>query len=185
MDREMGYGICVDSTGLYVTGWTWGIFPGQNNSGREDVFVTKLSTQEATQGLYIYSAKFLCGKADSVNFGVEPADYATAINIHNFHHETVVLKKKVVIANREGEPMGIVSPYTANVTLGASMAIEVDCVDICGLLNLSCGPFRKGFIVIESTKPLNIVAVYTAKTGPWCWGGMSIDVEPISPVVSP
>ena len=183
---DYAQGVAIDSTGIYVVGHTGGVLPYQSYIGGGDAFIMKLGTvQEASQGLYIYSVKFLCGKAGSVNVGVEPADYATAINIHNFLDETVVLRKKVVIANREGEPMGMVSPYTDNVTLGSNMAIEVDCVDICGLLGLPCGPFRKGFVVIESTKPLNIVAVYTAKTRCWCWGGMSIDVEPISPVVSP
>jgi hypothetical protein len=185
-NNDRTYGVATDASGIYIAGYTEGALLGQSNAGSYDAFIIKLSTvQEAPQGLYIYSVKFLCGKVGSVNVGVEPADYATAINIHNFHDETVILRKKVVIANREGEPMGMVSPYTDNVTLGPNMAIEVDCVDICGLLGLPCGPFRKGFVVIESNKPLNIVAVYTAKTRYWCWGGMSIDVEPISPVVSP
>jgi hypothetical protein len=139
---------------------------------------------------FTYSIKFLCGRG-SESFGVEPAYYATAINIHNFLNEEVYLKKKAVIAHREGEPMGVVSPY-AELDLEPNTAIEVDCVDIYGLLDLpyykyflwwKCPTklFVKGFVVIESSQPLNIEAVYTAKT---C-GGFSIDVEHISPVVSP
>jgi hypothetical protein len=141
---------------------------------------------------YVYSVKFLCGEG-SESFGVEPANYATAINIHNFLDEEVVLQKQAVIANREGEPMGRVS-NTYNLTLVPGMAVEVDCVDIYGLLGLSyykhflwwkypcpAQSFIKGFVVIESEKPLNIEAVYTAKT---CWG-LSLDVKHISPVVSP
>jgi hypothetical protein len=144
---------------------------------------------------FVYSIKFICGRG-SESLGVQSANYATAINIHNFHDEEVVLQKKAVIAHREDEPAGMVS-RTNRVTLGPNMAIEVDCVDIYGLLDLpyyrhflwwKCPTrlFIKGFVVIESTQPLNIEAVYTAKMGwGWCRGGLSIDVEQISPVVSP
>jgi hypothetical protein len=143
-----------------------------------------------TESKFIYSIKFLCGRG-SESFGVKPANYATAINIHNFHDETVTLKKKVVIAHREGEPPGEVTPYTDNVSLGSNIAIEVDCVDICELLGEEdpatgrCMRFLKGFVVIESSQPLNIVAVYTSSTGGWFGGGFSMDIEYISPVVSP
>jgi hypothetical protein len=138
-----------------------------------------------SEELFVYSIKFLCGNG-SEEFGVKPANYATAINIHNVHDEAVTLKKKVVVAHREGEPVGEISPY-AELSLDPGTAVEVDCADICNLLGIPFPPptFIKGFVTIESPQPLNIVAVYTAKSSWWCWSGMSIDVEQISPVVSP
>jgi hypothetical protein len=37
--------ICMDSTGLYVTGFTWGILPGQTRAGASDGFVRKFDTE--------------------------------------------------------------------------------------------------------------------------------------------
>jgi hypothetical protein len=135
---------------------------------------------------FIYSIKFLCGKGTD-SFGVKPANYATAINIHNFLDEEVLLRKKVVIAHREDEPVGIVTEYF-ELSLGPNKAVEVDCIDIYGLLGGVTSAFIKGFVVIESSKPLNIVAVYTVESRPWWywwWREVNIDVEQISPVVSP
>ena len=132
---------------------------------------------------YIYSVKFLCGKVKSVEVGVELASYATAINIHNLLDEEVMLLKKAVIANREDEPFGIISEYR-KLILKPGTAVEVDCVDICSLLGVKFPPsqFIKGFVVIESDTPLNVVAVYTTRS--W-WGKVSIDIEQISPVALP
>jgi hypothetical protein len=136
---------------------------------------------------FVYSIKFLCGKGTD-SFGVKPANYATAINIHNFLDEEVLLGKKVVIAHREDEPVGMVTEYF-ELSLGPNKAVEVDCIDIYGLLGGVTSAFTKGFVVIESSQPLNIVAVYTVESRHWWywWGGreVSIDVEQISPVVSP
>jgi hypothetical protein len=128
---------------------------------------------------FIYSAKFLCGDAVSDNVGVEPASYATAINIHNFLDEEVFLKKRALIANRESDNVGTVSQYIV-LPMEPNTAVEIDSVDICTLLGMLFPPpkFIKGFIEIRSPKPLNVIAVYTAKTS----GGLSLDVEHISPL---
>jgi len=39
--RDLAWGITVDSTGVYVVGWTEGALPGQTNSGESDAFVRK------------------------------------------------------------------------------------------------------------------------------------------------
>lgn len=145
--------------------------------------------------LIVYSAKFLCGPAFGGE-GVQPGSYSTAINIHNPHNYTVYLFKKAVIARREDEPRGNISDFR-KVSLGPDEAIEVDCVDISSFF----GPqevslqapsttlttaaavtpmnrvvrFIKGFVVIYSTAPLDVVGVYSASTP----NGFSLDVEHI------
>ena len=151
--------------------------------------------------LIVYSAKFLCGPALGKE-GVQPGSYSTAINIHNPNNGTVYLYKKAVIAKREDEPRGKISDFH-RVILQADEAIEVDCIDIISLLGheqeveltapsqqtqtilqtTAVSPvsslirFIKGFVVIYSTAPLDVVAVYTASTSV----GFGLDVEYLSP----
>jgi len=168
--------------------------------------------------LIVYSAKFLCGPAFGGE-GVQRGSYSTAVNVHNPHNGSVVLYKKVVIANREDDPRGKISPFR-RVKLGPDEAIEIDDIDIVDLLGFQQDPtrltapsleletglslpsqeeetglttasldtsairpvsslirFLKGFVVIYSTAPLDVVAVYTASTPV----GFSIDVEYLSP----
>ncbi len=137
------------------------------------------------KGLYIYSVKFLLGEAKSESEGVKPANYATAVNIHNFLDESVTVKKKAVIAVPQGQP-GIVSAYE-EFKMGPNWAVEVDGADISNLLGLPFPPqsFVKGFVVIESPKPLNVVAVYTSSTSGVFSRGFSMDIEYISPALLP
>jgi len=151
--------------------------------------------------LIVYSAKFLCGPALGKE-GVQPGSYSTAINIHNPNNGTVTLYKKAVIAKREDEPRGKISDFH-RVILQADEAIEVDCIDIISLLGpeqeveltapsqqtqtilqtTAVSPvsslirFIKGFVIIYSTAPLDVVAVYTASTSV----GFGLDVEYLSP----
>jgi hypothetical protein len=164
--------------------------------------------------LIVYSAKFLCGPAFGKE-GVQRGSYSTAINVHNPHNGSVILHKKAVIANREDDPRGKISPFR-RVKLGPDEAIEIDCIDIVDLLGSQRTPTRltapsleiatpaqdvepgstgatldasaitpvtsligfiKGFVVIYSTAPLDVVAVYTASTPV----GFSLDVEYLSP----
>jgi len=153
------------------------------------------------ENLIVYSAKFLCGPALGKE-GVQPGSYSTAINIHNPNNGTVTLYKKAVIAKREDEPRGKISDFH-RVTLQADEAIEVDSIDIISLLvpeqeveltapsqqtttilqTTAVSPvsslirFIKGFVVIYSTAPLDVVAVYTASTSV----GFGLDVEYLSP----
>ena len=42
--HNLPQGVAVDTTGVYVAGWTNGVLPGQTSSGREDAFVRKYDT---------------------------------------------------------------------------------------------------------------------------------------------
>ncbi len=39
---DVGIGISVDDSGVYVVGWTFGTLPGQTSSGGIDTYVAKL-----------------------------------------------------------------------------------------------------------------------------------------------
>ena len=98
---------------------------------------------------------------------VLPGVYQTAVNIHNPNARPVRLRKK--LAARSGQ----ISPFVEG-QLKPDEATSVDCSQV-----QSFGiPFIhgfEGFLVIESTLSLDVVAVYTAGSR----GGevASIDVE--------
>jgi hypothetical protein len=153
--------------------------------------------------LIVYSAKFLCGPSFGRQ-GVQRGSYSTAINVHNPNDAAIYLYKKAVVALREDEDRGTISKFR-RVKLEPDEAIDIDCVDIWRLLyptrdeealrsaaslstdNISqlsaLTPvssmirFITGFVVIYSTAPLDVVAVYSASTPV----GFSLDVEYLSP----
>jgi hypothetical protein len=112
-----------------------------------------------------YAAKFDCGKAGDDD-GVRGTVYATSINIHNRNGvvggEPVTLEKRVIVANREGEPRGEISATKVD-TLDLSQALRVDCGVISRLLS-NPPPHVEGFIEIEASSTLDVVGIYTART---------------------
>ena len=165
-----------------------------------------LSRPPDMERLIVYSAKFLCGPAFGKE-GVQRGSYSTAINIHNPHNGTVYLYKKAVIANREDEPRGKISAfrkvklgpdeaieidcvdidsllgYQQDVTRLSALSRETETGLTAPSLQTtirsvgSLVRFIKGFVVVYSTAPLDVVAVYTASTTV----GFSLDVEYLSP----
>lgn len=137
----------------------------------------------------VYAVKFVCGY--QVPSDVEPpheppvksGNYATAINVQNFHEKAAVtFQGRAVVAN-PGAP-GIIGPLVA-VTLKPFEAIEIDCTQIVNHLPFPPPPpprpaFIKGFVDIISPAILSVVAVYTAEQrgGP---APVSIDVVPQQP----
>ena len=141
----------------------------------------------------VYSVKFVCGLQASLDPKlslpaeppVKPGNYATAVNIHNFHTFDVRICKRAVIAPPEH---CVDNPATADncppnivgtprvVTLPAEHALEVDCSDIVSLLTPSSGGttqlpgFIKGFVEVTvlpgqplpAANPISVTGVYTA-----------------------
>jgi hypothetical protein len=164
--------------------------------------VAGLSTPCRAQNLApgsVYSVKFVCGlNSTPVDTGslpseppVKPGNYATAINIHNFHTVNVGICKKAVLAPPEkclssptpsGCFPGIIGK-PVSVGLAPDQAFEIDCNDIVGLLTPSLPkgttlpPFIKGFVEIgvapepgifipgatSNSLSLSVTAVYTAQ----------------------
>ena len=120
---------------------------------------------------YQYAAKFLCTAhipgTSQTTMGVLDGVYQTAVNIHNPNSQAARLRRK--LAGRNGE----ITPF-ADGQLKPDEATSVDCSQV-----QSFGvPFIhgfEGFLVIESTVSLDVVAVYTA--GPRGGEVASIDVE--------
>ena len=155
---------------------------------------------QAPVPIFVYSVVFLCGTLagpDEALPGkegpVKPANYATAINVHNFLAEPVGFTKKAVITNPQGQQRGRISPKQED-RLKADEALEIDCPDIVKLLAgvASDLKFIKGFVVVESKTELDVVAISTARSvrpaGTAASGigfGFGIDVNYISPKRKP
>ena len=103
---------------------------------------------------YEYAVKVMCGglaaRADAPLAG---GRYYTAVNVHNPGNRDD-LRRKVAVANR-GEA-GRVSNFEM-MRLGPDEALEID----CALITRQAGTdWVQGFLVIQSTRELDIVAVY-------------------------
>ena len=131
-------------------------------------------TCETSAPHFVYSVKFLCGLQTLAGSPpneppVKPGNYATAVNIHNFHAQSeAVFAKKAVQALPQHSP---VRGKIGNLCLEAlppNGAMEVDCTDIVKLLGFPAGtappPFIKGFVEVVSPVELSVVGVYTSQT---------------------
>jgi hypothetical protein len=151
----------------------------------------------------VYSVKFVCGvQSADPNLHlpseppVKPGNYATAVNIHNFHQDQkALIVKRAVIANPENKPPGQISS-SRQFVLGPGQAFEIDCSDIVtlfGTLPAPLPPFIKGFVELRGLPPnpfptLSVTAVYTAQatTVAGAQGGpVSIEVVPVQPFAGP
>ena len=149
----------------------------------------------------VYSIKFICG-VQSANPNlhapseppVKPGNYATAINVHNYHlDQTAAITKTAVIANPEDAPsLGQITAHPRSISLPPGRAFEIDCSDIVTLFGTQTAPlppFIKGFVELRGSFPLlSVTAVYTAQqttasTAPS--GPVSIEVVPMQPFPGP
>ena len=118
----------------------------------------KATARLMTRYRFQYAAKFLCtanipGTSQTTS-ALLPGAYQTAVNIHNPQRRTVELRKKLAAAS--GEISGFI-----NQKLEPDAATRVDCGGIPDFgLHLIHG--FEGFLIIESTHNLDVVAVYTA-----------------------
>ena len=127
-----------------------------------------------------YAAKFVCGLNPGAIQRILPGDYATAVNIHNPSNKSVVLRKTIALTfPPEEQAPGAVSDSIED-ELGPNQALEVDCGEIPSEFFFAVPPaeppYVKGFLVITSTRRLDVTAVYTAGTAGQV---ASIDVEHI------
>jgi hypothetical protein len=135
---------------------------------------------------FVYSAKFVCGSppvpvpnpGGLIPMGpVVPADYRTAINIHNPQNIPVNFTKKVVLALSEFEKP---RPPSEKIPFGLNpdYAFEIDCQDIYKIGQFGNMPFAKGFVVITTPLELDMVGVYTSISST---NDITLDVETITP----
>lgn len=119
-----------------------------------------------------YAVKFICTSnipgTSQTTAALLPGTYMTAVNIHNPHDREVKMQKKLA------SPVQI-SDYIPG-SLKPDGVERVVCDQIQDFKIQSIHGFE-GFLVIESTHSLDVVAVYTAgKTG---GNVVSIDVKAI------
>jgi hypothetical protein len=134
--------------------------------------MAKATASSRTRYPFQYAAKFICtanipGTSQTTD-ALLPGVYQTAVNVHNPQTKKIRLRKKIA------SPLGI-SKYFDD-------GLEPD-----GVMRITCSQIRdfgitfihgfEGFLVIESTHSLDVIAVYTA-------GGRqeqvsSIDVEQV------
>jgi hypothetical protein len=134
---------------------------------------------------YVYSVKYVCGLQiiPSTQFRppteppVKPGNYATSINIHNYHTiETSILTKAVVAGGQIGKLAGR--------GLLPNQALNVGCGQIVAMIppTTPLPLFIEGFVEIVSPVQLSVAAVYTSQTcinpGAKCsmLGELSLDV---------
>ena len=110
---------------------------------------------------YEYPVKFVCGPINAPlnDAPVAPGRYFTAINLHNPDlKEETVLWYKLAVALPDLQPGQITKFVRA--ALAADAAVELDCPTIRRRL-ADEELFHKGYAVVLSDKPLDVVAVYT------------------------
>jgi hypothetical protein len=107
---------------------------------------------------YRYSVKFVCGKCEGKILA--RGHYFTAINVHNPSRRPTKVHKIVSTALPAATPGHVVDAGTSE--LGPFESFEIDCPDIHGYARLMPGCLAKGFVVLTSRTPLEVVAVYTA-----------------------
>ena len=120
---------------------------------------------------YQYAVKFLCTAnipgTSQTTTALLPGAYQTAVNIHNPNPQVARLRKKLAV--RSGQISAFVDGQ-----LKSDEATSVDCSQVQNFGITFIHGFE-GFLVIESTLSLDVVAVYTA--GPRGGEVASIDVE--------
>jgi len=119
-----------------------------------------------------YAAKFLCtanipGTSQTTG-SLLPGVYQTVVNIHNPNNVVVGYRKKIAVPGLEP------SKFRED-RLKPDFATKVDCEEVTQGFGIRFIHGAEGFLVIESTHSLDVVAVYTA--GPRNGEVSSMDVE--------
>ncbi len=118
--------------------------------------------------IFEYASKIICGpQMDPKNMRLARGFYATAINIHNPNPKGVAFFKKLALTFPPGEQRpGQIIPIGKD-KLRHDEALETDCMDIHQKIFPDGFPspgYIKGFVVIQSREPLDVIAVYTMAT---------------------
>ena len=114
-----------------------------------------------------YAAKIVCGQSDGAN--VVRQVYATTINVHDPNRDPksiVRIRKKLALTVPPGyEKQGAIAPLTKDdERLSSDGAMAVDCSDVRRRVP-KLPAFFEGFVVIQSSDALDVVAVYTVPGG--------------------
>jgi hypothetical protein len=135
----------------------------------------RLSAKQRSRYRFQYAAKFICtsnipGTSQTTD-SLLPGSYQTVVNVHNPGYQTVRIRAKVALG---GKPM--ISKFIDG-RIGPDEVTRFVCRDIREKFGMRLIHGAEGFLVIESTKSLDVIAVYTA--GPIGGAVSSIDVETV------
>ncbi len=113
---------------------------------------------------YQYAVKFICTSnipgTSQTTTSLLPGSYATVVNIHNPNSKAAGFRMKLAVSTSTQIDQPLISKFIKE-TLKPDQATKVDCSRIREFeLQLIHG--FEGFLVIESTLSLDVVAVYTA-----------------------
>lgn len=118
-----------------------------------------------SQWVYEYAAQIDCALAND-DAALANGLYGTTINIHNPAAGPNGLRWKVAIAVPiTGAGSGGPVSGFADLNLGSDRAVRIECPTIKARLsasNIQLPAVISGFVVIQSNRPLDVVAVYTA-----------------------
>lgn len=138
----------------------------------------KSSKATAQRFSFQYAVKFICTSnipgTSQTTTSLLPGSYATVVNIHNPNSKTAAFRMKLAAATSTQADPPQITKFIKD-ALKPDQATKVDCSNI---RDFDIQPIHgfEGFLVIESSLSLDVVAVYTAanKGGD---GVQSIDVE--------
>jgi hypothetical protein len=109
---------------------------------------------------YQYAVKILCTAnipgTSQTTPSLLPGAYMTLVNIHNPNEAVARIRKKLALTRPPA-----ISAFIGD-KLKPDQAVAVDCTEISQKYGLVFIHGAEGFLVIESTHSLDVVAVYTA-----------------------
>lgn len=112
-----------------------------------------------------YSAKLVCGgQSDARNMALVEGFYGTTINVRNPGREPVRFQKSLALTLPPGRQQPGEVHEIADEELRPGLALAIDCNDLDERLGGLPQRFVEGFVVIRSSAPLDVVAVYTSAT---------------------
>ena len=134
---------------------------------------TKQPSRQRSPYRFQYAAKFICTSntpdTSQTTDSLLPGTYQTVVNVHNPSDSVAKIRTKVALGGKR-----LISRFVDG-RLGPDEVTRFVCRDLNDKFGMKLVHGAEGFLVIESTTSLDVVAVYTA--GPVRGDVASIDVE--------
>jgi hypothetical protein len=139
---------------------------------------TRAKAAAASRFVFQYAVKFICTSnipgTSQTTTSLLPGTYLTVVNIHNPNADRAAFRMKLAVSTSTKIDPPLISNFI-NETIRPDQATKVDCGRV-GEFGLHLIHGFEGFLVIESTLSLDVVAVYTA-TNHGSQGVVTMDVE--------
>ena len=114
--------------------------------------------QERSQDRFQYAAKFFCTAnipgTSLATPSVLPGQYRTVVSIHNPNDREVHFRKNITVPSQTSRFI--------DDQLEPDQTTDVNCDQIASAFGITFIHEAEGFLVIESTHSLDVIAVYTA-----------------------